>query len=675
MNKDLYNSAKGEIEFPKDKQDHMKKCFRMVKNADENTEGFNRNQELQNQNFIDQAHISTDGHHLQTKVFLDVNVQEETSLKFIVKDGNEVVESWEEKTDLNENVFTSTKHLHFEKWTLDNPKLYTMEIYINDVLSFSDRFADRQIEMTEKGFFLNKEHIKLYGLNRHQSFPYVGYAMPENAQKKDADILKYDLGVNVVRSSHYPPSKHFLDRCDEIGLLVFNEIPGWQHIGNKEWQDVAVNNTYEMIYRDYNHPSIFIWGTRINESPDNDTFYQNTYDMAKSMDTTRPIGGVRNFKASNLIEDVYTYNDFVHRGNNEGIESPKSIAKKVAPHLVTEYNGHMFPTKKIDDEAHRVEHAKRHLTVQNDSFKNEAVSGAIGWCMFDYNTHKDFGSGDRICYHGVMDMFRSPKYASGVYRSQSDASPFIQILGNLNVGEHEASEIKELMILTNADSIKFHINKDYIGEFYPTDQWGALPHSPVIIDDFIGNLIHENEDFSKKDADTVKMVLLHIMQKGFQMPLKMKIKMGLFLKRNNLSIDQAAKLYETYVGKWGQESITYRFEAIKDGQVVAEEIIGATYGSELKVSQDDTVLENTDTYQTTRFIVEHVNLNGNPLVYSTEIINIEVDGPIEVIGPKQLTLTGGSVGFWVKSTKQKGKAKVKISNHYYGKQEFHIEVK
>ena len=71
--------------------------------------------------------------------------------------------------------------------------------------------------------------------------------MPRNAQRKDADIIKYELGCNVVRSSHYPPSKHFLDRCDEIGLLVFNEIPGWQHIGDKAWQAVAIENVKEMI--------------------------------------------------------------------------------------------------------------------------------------------------------------------------------------------------------------------------------------------------------------------------------------------------------------------------------------------------------------------------------------------------------------------------------------------
>ena len=70
-----------------------------------------------------------------------------------------------------------------------------------------------------------------------------------------------------------------------------------------------------------------------------------------------------------------------------------------------------------------------------------------------------------------------------------------------------------------------------------------------------------------------------------------------------------------------------------------------------------------------------MNLNGNPLAYSTEIINIETEGPIEIIGPSQLTLTGGSVGFWVKSNDQTGKAQVKISNQYYGVQEFTIDIK
>lgn len=79
--------------------------------------------------------------------------------------------------------------------------------------------------------------MKLIGLNRHQSWPYAGYAMPRRIQRKDAQILKEELGCNMVRTSHYPQSRHFLDACDELGLLVMEEIPGWQHIGDEAWKE------------------------------------------------------------------------------------------------------------------------------------------------------------------------------------------------------------------------------------------------------------------------------------------------------------------------------------------------------------------------------------------------------------------------------------------------------
>ena len=90
--------------------------------------------------------------------------------------------------------------------------------------------------------------------------------MPARVQRKDADILRKNLHCNIVRTSHYPQSRHFLDRCDEIGLLVLEEIPGWQHIGDESWKQVAIDNVGRMIRRDWNHPSIILWGVRINES-------------------------------------------------------------------------------------------------------------------------------------------------------------------------------------------------------------------------------------------------------------------------------------------------------------------------------------------------------------------------------------------------------------------------
>lgn len=90
------------------------------------------------------------------------------------------------------------------------------------------RFGFRTVRFENDGFYLNGQRIKLRGLNRHQSYAYVGYAMPKSVQELDAEILKNELGVNAVRTSHYPQSQHFISRCDELGLLVFTEIPGWR---------------------------------------------------------------------------------------------------------------------------------------------------------------------------------------------------------------------------------------------------------------------------------------------------------------------------------------------------------------------------------------------------------------------------------------------------------------
>lgn len=135
--------------------------------------------------------------------------------------------------------------------------------------------------------------MKLIGLNRHQSWPYAGYAMPRRIQRKDARILKEELGCNMVRTSHYPQSRHFLDACDELGLLVMEEIPGWQHIGDEAWKERSLKELEDMIIRDYNRPSIVLWGVRINESQDDHNFYERTNALAHSMDSGRQTGGTR----------------------------------------------------------------------------------------------------------------------------------------------------------------------------------------------------------------------------------------------------------------------------------------------------------------------------------------------------------------------------------------------
>jgi len=141
-----------------------------------------------------------------------------------------------------------------ELWDLNSPKLYTVAVRLTTKDGSKDEFSTRtgfrEAKFTPEGFMLNGQRVKLRGLNRHQTFPYVGGAMPARVQRRDAWILKNDLHCNLVRTSHYPQSVDFLNACDEIGLLVLEEIPGWQHIGENPWQEIAVRNVGEMIRRE-----------------------------------------------------------------------------------------------------------------------------------------------------------------------------------------------------------------------------------------------------------------------------------------------------------------------------------------------------------------------------------------------------------------------------------------
>ena len=99
---------------------------------------------------------------------------------------------------------------------------------------------------------------------------------------------------------------------------MFTELPGWQHIGDAAWKAQAEENVREMVTQYRNHPSIVLWGVRINESVDDDEFYARTNAIAHELDPTRATSGVRYLEKSHLLEDVYSYNDFSHCGTNAG---------------------------------------------------------------------------------------------------------------------------------------------------------------------------------------------------------------------------------------------------------------------------------------------------------------------------------------------------------------------
>ena len=493
-----------------------------------------------------------------------------------------------------------------ELWTLDDPKLYelTMTLRNGDKEdTFTTKFGFRDAVFKTDGFYLNGEKIKLRGLNRHQCWPYVGYAMPKSMQQMDADILKNKLGLNAVRTSHYPQSHHFIDRCDEIGLLVFTEIPGWQNIGDEAWKEQAVINTREMVSQYRNHPSIILWGVRINESVDCDELYTRTNKEAHDLDPTRQTSGVRYLKKSSLLEDVYAFNDFSHNGKTAGCEQKKNVTSDMnKPYFISEYNGHMFPTKAFDSELHRQEHALRHCNVLDSVMANEDILGSFGWCMFDYNTQKDFGSGDRICYHGVMDMFRNPKLAAAVYASQQDETPVLEVSFSMDTGEHPGGSRGAIYIFTNADSVHIYEGGGFIREYVPDHtrrgRYSHLAHPPILVDDLIGGR--------------------------------------------------------------GGISNTYEFVAIKDGQEVKRVTRGPVESRLLYAEADRTHLTEGKSYDVAAVRIRLTDEHGNTLPFANDAVVLETEGPVEIIGPDIIALQGGMGGTYVRTTGEAGEGRLTV---------------
>ncbi|MGB4588868.1 MAG: glycoside hydrolase family 2 TIM barrel-domain containing protein [Clostridiaceae bacterium] len=564
-------------------------------------------------------------------------------------------------------------------WELESPNLYTLEVILVDnkgnvVDNKIESIGFREVLFTENGFFLNGKAIKLRGLNRHQSFPYVGYAMPCSMQKLDASILKNKLALNLVRTSHYPQSKHFLDQCDEIGLLVFEEIPGWQYIGNESFKERCKDNLKKMIIRDRNHPSIILWGVRINESKDDHDFYKEMNKIAHNFDETRQTGGVRNFPKSELLEDVYTYNDFVHHGKNEGLKDPTEVLSHRAPYLITEHNGHMFPTKSYDPENIRVSQALRHTKVLDTMMKDKRISGCIGWCMADYNTHKDFGSGDRVCYHGVLDMFRQRKLSSYVYTSQREDETVLEISSTMNIGDYPGSDLGKVFAFTNCDEVVLYKNEEYVKSFKPKAGKG-LKHPPIVIDDFIGELLVKNEGFSKNDSERIKKVIKSAAKYGLNLPLVDKGRMGMILYKYKLSLDHAVDLFGRYYASWGKDQVTYTFKGIRNGKIVKEVKKGPTNEKKLELEFSKTVLEVSDTYDVISVGIREINEYGDPLVYTTRTIALETSGDIDILGPKIFSLSGGQSTFYIRSTSFEGQGSLKVITEDLGSFTYDIRVK
>ena len=604
--------------------------------------------------YIDNLYVHAD-HKGNIDIDYDLIGDDKVDISYELYDKDELIASFNNK---------DYKVDKFNVWDVNNPYLYTLKIRVkNDKYEeiYESKLAFRSAIFKSDGFYLNDKRVQLLGLNRHQLYPYVGAAMPKNMQIEDAKLLK-ELGVNVVRESHYPQSEHFLDACDRLGLLFVNEIPGWQHISKDEtWRNNYADFIKRMVLKERNHPALIAYGVRIDESIDDHDLYTKGNEIAHSLDKYRQTLGVRNTKNSELLEDIYSYNDFTCWNMQKGVENPKKIKKGHSPYLISEYMGHMDPLKATSDIEKCKEVALHHLRVIDDSYKYKRISGCIGWCFVDYYTHVDFGSGDHICTHGVLDMFRNKKYSSFSYESQQDDHPFLKVLSNMKPGDMPGAMYKDIYVFTNCDYVNLYKNDKFVCKYIPNNkEFKNVKHPPIKVDDILGETFHVDK-FKDKENKRFAKIFSYGGIYGYG-NLKLKDKFYVLRKciKYHLGWDDLLKIWNNEVATWGGYAKTFTFKGYINDKEVVSQTIAPYLNFKYEYKYDRDTLVNEDTYDVLPIRISLKDINNDLMNYAHRAFEIETSGPIELIGPKYQSLLGGQMTIYVKSKLEKGSAKVII---------------
>ena len=497
---------------------------------------------------------------------------------------------------LDQPIVVKNPHL----WSPDDPYLYRVETRVKDRKSGEaldggvTRIGIRSFAFSkEEGFILNgKPFGKLVGANRHQDFAYVGNALPNSQQWRDAKRLR-DAGCRIIRVAHYPQDPSFMDACDELGLFVIVATPGWQY-----WNKMPIfaervhQNTREIIRRDRNHPSVLMWEPILNE-----TRYPHDFSLEALQITKdeypypyRPVAAADVHSAG--VKEHY---DVVYAwpGDEQKADAPEqTIFTREWGENVDDWYAHNNNNRASRSWGERPQsiQALSLATTYNGLYDTEKqFIGGAQWHPFDHQRgyHPD------PYWGGIYDAFRQPKYAYWMFRSQTaadlkhptaESGPMVYIM-------HEMSQWseKDVVVFTNCDSVRLSIYdgaKSWTKAVERSDR--TMPNPPVVFENVWDFWEARSYSYTNKNWQAVNMVAEGIINGEVvctmkRMPSRRSTKLRLYVDWENKPLvadgsDFVVVVAEVtddsgHVRRMAKEHIRFTIEG--EGEIIGDERIHA----------------------------------------------------------------------------------------------------
>lgn len=387
-------------------------------------------------------------------------------MQLLSPDGDCVFETESEAVEIRPNLdhtFRFTARIDGAKcWTPDTPDRYTAVFTVTHdgetVHQLQEKFGIRTIKFTKDGFYLNGVKTFLNGTNRHMEYPFVGNAVPENGQWRDALLIKKG-GYNFVRLSHYNQDPAFHEACDSIGLFVMAAIPGWQaYHSNSSFIENAFRDCRELIRCQRNRPSVILWELSLNEAypPSwvNAEFCRitheeypcaqcysagDTWGFSEMWDVLFPCDHLRNTEKTVLLRE---YGDWAFGGGQS--TSRRTRGDAIDQRLIQCWN---------------------FLWSYNRLRAVPNMVGSADWCFFDYNR----GCTPMIETSGSMDLYRLPKIKYFFYQSQGDELMLYPV--------HDEKD--KLIVFSNCDEIEVEQGGKVIVSRRKPDDGPDTPYSKL----------------------------------------------------------------------------------------------------------------------------------------------------------------------------------------------------